>query len=204
VTSVLVAACASPIGDISSPWGDGNAPIAVRCVPPGELRALASQVSLDLDSAALRAVEHGAARCFMAFDGPTPIAHDFVALGSIDPMLNSGGRGFTGIGLRLPPTAAYVFKAWVASDWRGRGLHAHVVGHVAATVVSQGIDWLVTTADWDNAASLASFASLGFAVRGRAAEWVFGRRHVYRLPPPIALGAAELRLLRPEPAASAV
>lgn len=197
ITEVLVAACDPGVIGAASRWGGAGTRPAVRCVAADELKTVASEAALELKGAALAAVETGSAQCFMAFDGATPVAHDFVALGCIDPSLNSGGSAFTGIGIGLPPSAAYVFKAWVASSWRGRGLHAYLVAQVADTLASQGIEWLVTTADWVNTASLRSFTGMGFVTHGRAAELVLARRHLYRVPPPIGLGAAQIRMHRP-------
>jgi len=48
-------------------------------------------------------------------------------------------------------------------------------------------DHLVTTTDWTNYAALGSFRRSGFKRVGMVAEFVFLRRHFYKLPPPVHL-----------------
>lgn len=169
-----------------------TAPVACREIGADELAPFGASADVVEGMAA------GRVRCFAAFDDEGGlIGHDFAATGNVPAGWNSGGADFGGIGIELPPGTAYLFKAWVAPRWRGRGVHGAVLRHAVGVLDAEGCKAIVTTTNWTNAAALAGFARAGFERRGLAAEAVVGGRRAFRVPPPVELSPTErVRLLR--------
>ena len=165
--------------------GGGGAPgLELRELDATALARLAAVGALGLETGLLDAARTGRVRCFAALDGGARVvAHDFLATGEVPARWNAGGRRFRGIGLDLAPGLAYLFKAWTAPALRGRGVHGALLGHALGALDAEGVEAVVTTADWTNDASLAGFARAGFERRGLAAELVLGG-HRWRVPAP--------------------
>ena len=128
-----------------------------------------------------------ASRCAVALHANEPVAHAWFGRGRVPPAANTGGRRFSGIGLRLPPSCAYLFKVHVSPAWRGRGLGGALIAYGATALPEPLVDVVVTTTDFTNTPFRRTLERLGFEYRGRAAEIVFGEHHLYRLPDPLAV-----------------
>ena len=126
-----------------------------------------------------------ASRCAVALHADEPVAHAWFGRGRVPPTANTGGRRFAGIGLRLPPSCAYLFKVHVSPAWRGHGLAGALIAYGATALPEPLVDVVVTTTDFTNTPFRRTLERLGFEYRGRAAEIVLGEYHLYRLPDPL-------------------
>ncbi len=106
----------------------------------------------------------------------------FFAAGTVLARHNSGGKQFTGIGLKLPEGTRYQFKVSVLPQYRGRRLHTAMN---AAAIKHWGTDivhTVITTTDWNNEPFLNSARRQGFVRYGMATEFIVAGKHIYTLP----------------------
>ena len=101
---------------------------------------------------------------------------------------NSGGNAFNGIALDLPDGVSYLFKVFVKPEFRGGHKMATMLRYVVGQLKPVGIQSIVTTTHWANAAFLRSAEQIGFTRCGFASEIVLASKHLYQLPAPFRPG----------------
>ena len=148
--------------------------VAVACPPvPGfEFRFLtvnevwrySNDPSLDLDVSLAGEIDRGESLCFTALENGRVAAYGWYAIQRAAP-----GHCF-GVGIRLPAHVSYMFKGFTHPDYRGRRLHAAVMGLALAALSARGIRALISTVEWTNEASLRSCDRLGYQRLGRIVQ----------------------------------
>lgn len=145
---------------------------------------------LELGRGQLEDLRSGEARCFAAFrEGAKgdeghgePGGYAWFAEHCVAPRHNTGGAGFAGIGLSLPPGVAFTFKCFVSPRFRGKALMSRLLHEAASALEIEGCRELVTTTDIGNRAFQQSAERIGFEHVGHAAEFVVFGRHLFHLP----------------------
>jgi RimJ/RimL family protein N-acetyltransferase len=153
-------------------WLDLDQVVACQPVPGFEYRFLtadevhrySSDPSLDLDISLVEEIDRGESLCFAALERGRVAAYGWYAI-----QLAAPGHCF-GVGIRLPAHVSYMFKGYTHPDYRGRRLHAIVMGLALTALSKRGIRALISTVEWTNEASLRSCDRLGYQRLGRIVQ----------------------------------
>ena len=151
-------------------------------IGPEQLETYSRQPELEIGTTHVALVRSGEARCYAALENRQLAAYAWFAEQVVAARHNTGGRHFTGLGLRLGSGMSYVFKCLVIPRYRGRDLMSRLLHQASIDLEAQGIDELVTTTDIGNRAFQRSVERIGFMHVDHAAEFVFCGQHLYRLP----------------------
>ena len=120
--------------------------------------------SLDLDRSLAGEIDSGESLCFAALDNGRVAAYGWYAIQRAAP------RHCFGVGIRLPAHVSYMFKGFTHPDYRGKRLHAAVMGLALAALSAREIRALISTVEWTNEASLRSCDRLGYQRLGRIVQ----------------------------------
>lgn len=107
----------------------------------------------------------GKHRCYAALDGDQLAAYGWYALEQVQP------EDCFGIGLRLPPHVAYMYKGLTRPEYRGRRLHGYLMCRALKEMQSDGVTRLISSVDWTNIPSLKSWSRIGYEFIGCIARW---------------------------------
>lgn len=155
---------------------------------PDQLDSHVSVAHLQLGPALIDDMRQSGFRFYAALIDSQIAGYLLVGTDHIPAHHNSAGTPFAGAGLGLPEGVAYVFKCFVTTSMRGQKLMSRLLDFVAVQECNrEATTHLVTTTDWTNYAALGSFRRSGFKRVGMVAEFVFLRRHFYKLPAPVHL-----------------
>lgn len=137
----------------------------------------------DLDHEMIERIIRRGDVCFAALDGHRLAAYGWYARHGIEP------EHCFGFGLEYPDDVAYMYKGFTHNDYRGRRLHGIAMGLALQDLHRDGVDSLVSSIDWTNAASIRSCRRLGYEFLGLATRWSFlGRTHMSVPPAAVARG----------------
>ncbi len=135
--------------------------------------------SLDIDQNLADEIERGESLCFAALDRGELAAYGWYAIRSAAP------RHCYEVGLRLPAEVSYMFKGFTHPNYRGRRLHAAVMGLALAALSQRGVRALISTVEWTNEASLRSCDRLGYQRLGKIVQKGDSSRRKVSIPPDI-------------------
>ncbi len=195
------------VSSLGHPLVTGDTPGCVfKQLSPDELQAWVDQHELELNRVLIDAMTTRGLRCYGVISDSTDVnltesveqpetpqllGYLMCANGVVPARYNSAGSPFRGVGLDLPVGVSYVFKCFVLPSQRGKRLLQRLLAYAATGEMAEHkTTHFVTTTDWANRAASTSFQRFGFERVGLVGEFVIGRRHLYRLPAPVALDDA--------------
>lgn len=174
--SHLYVVAASQLFDI-----EANNEYSARFLEASEIKKISSNPLNNISATTAETVDNVNVFCCAVFEGETLAGYSFFAKGKIPATYNSGGKGFGGVGLDLPEDVLFMFKVYVFSEFRGRGLIALAARLAVKQLLSTG-GWVVTTTDQANRSAQSMFRTLGFIKGPKISEYrVFGVG-LYRMP----------------------
>jgi GNAT superfamily N-acetyltransferase len=132
-----------------------------RFLTPDDIRELAQDPLNDLGEAMADRLEAGHDLCFAAFDGERLVSYAWFALGAVE-----ADHGL-GVAMSFPCDTAYLYKAYVHPDYRGRRLHQVTLRAAFAELSARGIARVVAMIEYGNVGSVRAHERLGFARLGR-------------------------------------
>ncbi len=135
-----------------------------RFLTANEVWRFSTDSSLDLDPSLVPEIERGESLCFAAMENDRLAAYGWYAIQRAAP------PHCFGVGILLPANVSYMFKGFTHPDYRGRRLHAAVMGLALAALSERGIQSLISTVEWTNEASLRSCDRLGYRRLGRISQ----------------------------------
>ncbi len=109
----------------------------------------------------------------LATQGQQVVGYVWIARKYVAAAENFSHTPALGTAMTLPPTAAFIFNAWVAGEHRGQAIMASMIRFAAGNRLAD-VDELMTTVDWTNAASLSAFKKLGLEETGIVARFGIG------------------------------
>ncbi len=133
-----------------------------------DLRAAAADPRHELEAPIAGRLLSGRDFCFAAFHGDRLANYAWYAVEKIEPEHSFGA------GLKLPPDAVYLYKAYTVPEFRGRQIHGAALSRAAEHFRQRGLSQMIAIVDFANRASLRSHAKLGFRAAGRF-FWIGGR-----------------------------
>ncbi len=153
-------------------WLDLRQAVACQPVPGFDYRFLTAEEvhqnsedpCLDLDMTLAEEIDRGESLCFAAMEHGRIAAYGWYAIQRAAP------DHCFGVGIRLPAHVSYMFKGYTHPDFRGRRLHAVVMGLALGALSLRGIQALISTVEWTNEASLRSCDRLGYRRLGRIVQ----------------------------------
>ena len=111
--------------------------------------------------------------CFGAVEDDHLLSFAWFCLGSAEAEMNRGYCPATATAIRLTDDATFVFNAYTAESWRGRGLMSALLRCAGTTLQEQaGVRHLVGTTELVNRAALSAFGNAG--IERRAVYWRYG------------------------------
>jgi len=163
--------------------------IIIRNVEADEiLRNSIENPNLELSKRAASLVESENIFCYAAFVEEKMVAYCYFAINDLEPILNSGGWPFGGIGIRMPEDVVFSFKGFALPESRGLRLVPLCIATASKALVSEN-GWSLVTADVKNIRSAKMFASIGLDKTGILLKeyWVVNRS-IYKIPKHLQLG----------------
>jgi len=156
--------------------------LTLRMLSRDDVAFYARSEAYDLPASMASRVGSGRDFCAGAFVDGQLASYAWFALSSIEPEQNRGATVASGVGFSFDRSTAFMYKGFTHPRFRGRGLYRAVQQFALTELAELGVARIISTADWSNAAALASCARLGFRPLGRV--WVIGiGKVVWRKPP---------------------
>ncbi len=133
-----------------------------RFLTPDEVAAYALDPMNEMHLSFAGRMSSGRDLCCAALLDDQLAGYIWLALGSLEAEQNRGRSTRSGVAVSFPRSAAFVYKAFVRSEFRGRHLYPACLAHGLEGLKPRGVSQLLTTAEWNNRAALAACRQLGF------------------------------------------
>jgi len=150
---------------------DARRPVAerrgtFRLLTAVEVERLARDAANELDAEFADRIRSGRDLCYASLHGEMLAGYIWLALGLLEAEQNRGARANTGVAVEFGHQTAFVYKALVRPEVRGRHLYGLLLVGALEVLAPRGITRLATTADWSNRAALDSCRKVGFRTVG--------------------------------------
>jgi GNAT superfamily N-acetyltransferase len=143
------------------PAADTDLTLDFRFLTPDDIRELAQDPLNDLGEAMADRLDAGHDLCFAAFDGERLVSYAWFALGAVE-----ADHGL-GVAMSFPFDTAYLYKAYVHPDYRGRRVHQFTLRAAFAELSARGFLRVVAMIEYGNFGSVRAHERLGFVRLGR-------------------------------------
>ncbi|MGI9456895.1 MAG: GNAT family N-acetyltransferase [Aeoliella sp.] len=153
-----------------------QADVTCRLLTPRDVEIYSVLTDSELTPEIANRLRGGIDFCVGVFVAGELASYAWFALESIEAEQNRGAHPASGVGFTFPSHMAFMYKGYTLPDFRGRGLYRELPRAAFELLSSHGVTAILSTADWSNAAALASCTRLGFHPIGRV--WVGGMRNV--------------------------
>lgn len=154
-----------------------------RFLSPSDVEAFSEDPANELSSEFSCRLAGGRDRCYAALLRGRLAAYIWLASGSIEAEHNRGRTAASGVPISFPPDAAFVYKAFTRTEFRGRRLYAALLAGAMQELACEGISRLISTADWTNEAAVTACRRLGFRELGRIGRYACGGCSMTTKPP---------------------
>jgi hypothetical protein len=145
----------------------------LRFLTPDDIRGFAQDPANGLSLELADRAQRGLDLCFGVLHGDRLANYGWYAVHSVE------GEHCAGVALGLPPDIAYMYKGFTHPDYRGMRMHGASMGEALRAMGDHGVERLLSSVYWDNAASLRSCDVLGYE---RLGLLVVGPRGPIRVP----------------------
>jgi len=119
------------------------------------------------------------AHCLAGFINDRLAGYLWYSEGRIPSELNTPGEPFNGFDLRLSDSSQYLFKVFVAENYRGLGINQCLCRELAQRLTVLGYDHLITLTAWQNTAFRKSVEHMGFKNIGNCIELATQSKSIY-------------------------
>lgn len=141
--------------------------ITSKLLTPDDVKRHAENPDYNLSTDLATRLTSGMDFCVGVFVNDDLASYAWFATQSIEAEHNRGGHPRTGVDLTFPSHMAFMYKGFTVPRYRGRGLYKTVPRYALELLADRGIGAILSTADWSNAAALASCTRVGFRPIGR-------------------------------------
>lgn len=144
-------------------------PVGTECrlLSAAEVREFARDPSNDISVELVNRLEGAWDLCFGAVVNGRLACYGWYALHSIEAENNSAtGEAKSGIALSFGDNYAFRYKGFTHPDFRGQRLYSLTAEHAAIALRHQGIDYVLSTAEWVNFSALKSSYRSGYRQLG--------------------------------------
>ena len=141
--------------------------ICIQRLSRTELHEMVRDDDNDLDPATLDRIDVDNNYCFGAISDGDIVGYAWFAAKSIPAEHNRGNHPASGVGLQFPGNVAFMYKAFIMPEFRGRGIYRDLI-YGASTELGRchGVEELICTTDWTNYPMRNSCIRCGFATVG--------------------------------------
>ncbi|MFC1758933.1 GNAT family N-acetyltransferase [Planctomycetota bacterium] len=150
--------------DISESAGES---LIIQRLCRRQLQAIVHENENDLNPTTVDRIDQADNYCFGAIMDGEIAGYAWFATKSIPAEHNRGNHSASGVGLEFPRNVAFMYKAFVMPEFRGRGVYRDIiVGAATELRECNGVEDLICTTDWTNYSALHSCIRSGFATVG--------------------------------------
>ena len=148
--------------------------IRFRFLDEHELEGFAADRRHEIDRSMAGRVRSGRDFCYAALCRGELVSYCWLAMDSIEPNHNRGARHESGVGMSFSENAAFIYKGFTRSDYRGRGIYPALMQRVCVAMRNKGIRYILSTTEWTNLSALRGCQRSGKKRLGMI--WRFGWR----------------------------